>query len=116
VNAGHEPPAIVGAQGGIRARLAPSGPALGLLPALEFTVVSERLDAGDTLFVYTDGVVDARDPQDEPFGEDRLMALLQTGGVSAAALLERIDGALSAHMTTAAQFDDVAMLATRRVA
>jgi hypothetical protein len=33
-----------------------------------------------------------------------------------ASLLERIDAALSAHITTAAQFDDVAMLATRRIA
>jgi phosphoserine phosphatase RsbU/P len=115
VNAGHEPPAIVDAGGRVRSRLAPTGPALGLLPELEFGVASERLHAGETLFAYTDGVVDARDPQDEPFGEDRLMALLQTDAAPAARLLERIDTALSAYIGTAAQFDDVAMLATRRV-
>ena len=115
VNAGHEPPVIVDAGGRVRARLAPTGPALGLLPELEFGVASERLHAGETLFAYTDGVVDARDPQDEPFGEDRLMALLQTDAAPAARLLERIDAALSAYIGTADQFDDVAMLATRRV-
>ena len=114
VNAGHELPAVVTASGRVRARLAPTGPALGLMPDLEFAVATERLALGETLFVYTDGVVDARDPQDEPFGEDRLMALLQTDGAPASALLDRIDAALSAHITTAAQFDDVAMLATRR--
>jgi serine phosphatase RsbU (regulator of sigma subunit) len=116
VNAGHEPPAIVDAAGRVRARLAPTGPALGLMPDLEFAVASERLAAGETLFAYTDGVVDARDPQDEAFGEDRLMALLQLDGTSAAGLLERIDQALSAHIGTAEQFDDVAMLATRSTA
>ena len=114
VNAGHEPPAIIGADGALRARLGPTGPALGLMPDLEFGVESERLVAGETLFAYTDGVVDARDIQDEPFGEERLMALLASEGTAAAGLLDRIDAALSAHITTADQFDDVAMLATRR--
>ena len=116
VNAGHEHPVVVDAGGRVRARLAPTGPALGLMPDLEFAVASERLAAGETLFAYTDGVVDARDPGDEPFGEDRLMALLQTDGAPAAALLARIDAALSAYIGAAEQFDDVAMLAARRVA
>jgi len=116
VNAGHEPPAIIGAGGALRARLAPTGPALGLMPDLAFAVATVTLAAGETLFAYTDGVVDARDTGDEPFGEERLMALLASQDTMAAALLERIDAALRAHVTTAAQFDDVAMLATRRSA
>jgi sigma-B regulation protein RsbU (phosphoserine phosphatase) len=115
VNAGHEPPAIIGS-GGVRARLQPTGPALGLMPDLPFAVQSERLAAGETLFAYTDGVVDARDPADGPFGEERLMALLHSDATAAERLLERIDAALSAHITTVPQFDDVAMLATRRMA
>ena len=114
VNAGHEPPAIVDAGGRVRARLAPTGPALGLMPELEFGVASELLAAGDTLYAYTDGVVDARDLQDEPFGEDRVMALLQAEGTPTGGLLERIDAALTAHIGTAEQFDDVAMLVARR--
>ena len=116
VNAGHEPPAIIGGGGALRARLAPTGPALGLMPDLAFAVASETLAAGETLFAYTDGVVDARDTGDGPFGEERLMALLASESTMAAGLLERIDAALRAHVTTAAQFDDVAMLATRRSA
>ena len=116
VNAGHELPAIVDAAGRVRARLAPTGPALGLMPDLEFVVAREQLGAGETLFAYTDGVVDARDPRDEPFGEDQLMALLQADGTGpAAGLLERVDAALDAHIGTAEQFDDVAMLGARRL-
>jgi serine phosphatase RsbU (regulator of sigma subunit) len=114
VNAGHELPAVVDASGRVRARLAPTGPALGLMPDLEFVVASEQLGAGETLFAYTDGVVDARDPRNEPFGEDRLMALLGTDGAGVAGLLQRIDADLDAHIGTAEQFDDVAMLAIRR--
>jgi hypothetical protein len=44
------------------------------------------------------------------------MALLQTDGARAADLLARIDAALSAYIGAAEQFDDVAMLAARRVA
>jgi hypothetical protein len=44
------------------------------------------------------------------------MSLLRLEPGPAASLLERIDAALSAHITTAAQFDDVAMLAMRRSA
>jgi serine phosphatase RsbU (regulator of sigma subunit) len=116
VNAGHEPPAIIDAGGALRARLGPTGPALGLMPELAFGVASERLAAGETLFAYTDGVVDARDPQDGPFGEERLMELVQSDAMTAASLLDRIDDALNAHIITAAQFDDVAMLAARRTA
>ncbi|HKP15841.1 MAG TPA: PP2C family protein-serine/threonine phosphatase, partial [Gemmatimonadaceae bacterium] len=101
---------------GVRARLQPTGPALGLLPELPFGVQREQLASGETLFAYTDGVVDARDPADGHFGEERLMELLQRDATSAEGLLGRIDEALSAHITTAAQYDDVAMLVTRRTA
>ena len=116
VNAGHEPPAVLGVGGVLRARLAPTGPALGLMPDLEFGVCTQQLAPGETLFAFTDGVTDARDPRDDAFGEERLMALLQAEGMPAAALLERVDAALSGYIATALQFDDVAMLATRRVA
>jgi serine phosphatase RsbU (regulator of sigma subunit) len=115
VNAGHEPAVVVDAGGRVRARLAPTGPALGLMPGLDFAVDTERLAAGDTLFAYTDGVVDARDPHDAPFGEDRMLALLQAADIPTSALLARVDSALSAHIGAAEQFDDVAMLATRRL-
>ena len=50
------------------------------MPDLAFGVGNEQLAAGETLFAYTDGVVDARDIQDGPFGEERLMALLASEG------------------------------------
>ena len=116
VNAGHELPVIVAADGRVRGRLAPTGPAVGLMPELEFGVRSERLASGETLFAFTDGVTDARDGSETAMGEERLLELLDGDAGSAPALLARVDAAISAYIADAAQFDDVAMLAVRRTA
>ncbi|MEO8561501.1 MAG: SpoIIE family protein phosphatase [bacterium] len=114
VNAGHEPPVLLAADGRVRGRLAPTGPAVGLMPDLEFNVGRAQLASGETLFAFTDGVVDARDPHDASFGESRLLALLSERAAPAHELLARVDAALSGHIGDGAQFDDVAMLAARR--
>jgi serine phosphatase RsbU (regulator of sigma subunit) len=115
VNAGHELPAVLGADGAVRARLAPTGPAVGLMAELPFGVARECIGRGEMLVAYTDGVVDARNPAEEPYGEERLMALLVDGGPTAQGLIERVDCALGSFIADAAQFDDVAMLAARRI-
>jgi serine phosphatase RsbU (regulator of sigma subunit) len=114
VNAGHELPVVLAADSRARARLAPTGPALGLMPGLSFAAATETLAAGETLFAYTDGVVDARNAGEDAYGEERLMAMLEQGG-DASALLARVDAALDAHAAGAPAFDDVAMLAARRL-
>jgi serine phosphatase RsbU (regulator of sigma subunit) len=116
VNAGHELPAMLGADGAVRTRLAPTGPAVGLMPELTFGVARDCIGRGETLVAYTDGVVDARNATEESYGEERLMALLSEGAATARTLIERVDAALGAFMGDAAQFDDVAMLAARRIA
>jgi sigma-B regulation protein RsbU (phosphoserine phosphatase) len=115
VNAGHELPALLDAGGAVRARLAPTGPAVGLMAELPFGVARECIGRGETLVAYTDGVVDARNSAEESYGEERLMALLAEGGATAQTLIERVDSTLGAFIADAAQFDDVAMLAVRRI-
>ena len=114
VNAGHELPVVLDAGSRVRARLAPTGPALGLMPGLSFAAATETLSPGETLFAFTDGVVDARTVGEDAYGEERLMAMLEQGG-DASALLTRVDAALDAHTAGAPAFDDVAMLAARRL-
>ena len=115
VNAGHELPALLGADGAVRTRLAPTGPAVGLMAGLPFGVARECIGRGETLVAYTDGVVDARNPAEESYGEDRLMGLFADGGATAQGLIERVNSALGAFIADAAQFDDIAMLAARRI-
>jgi hypothetical protein len=61
-----------------------------------------------------DGAIDARRAQDAaPFSEERMYALFE-GAETAAALLERICGALDEHVGSGERFDDVTLLAVRR--
>ena len=59
-NGGHEAPVVLAADGQVRACLDATGPAVGLMPGLAFRVAEGRLDAGEQLLAFTDGVVDAR--------------------------------------------------------
>jgi len=116
VNAGHESPAIAGAVGGtVRARLAPTGPAVGLLPGLAFGFARETLARGEALLAFTDGVTDARAADGALFGEERLLPLIG-GADGAAGLVARVRHAIHAHAGEEAPFDDVTMLAVSRAA
>jgi phosphoserine phosphatase RsbU/P len=115
VNAGHDPPVLAGA-GGVRAVLEPTGPALGLMPGLEFQARTATIEPGETLLAYTDGVIDARSPSGAAFGEDRLLALAPRFGGAAGALLAGIDAALSEHTAQGAPYDDITLLAVSRSA
>jgi phosphoserine phosphatase RsbU/P len=114
VNGGHDPPLITGPDG-IRTTLAPTGPAVGLMPGLPFTVRREVLAPGETLVAYTDGVTDSRSASGDLFGEDRFAALAAAGrDGSAGALLASIEAALEKHSAGTAPFDDVTLLAVKR--
>jgi serine phosphatase RsbU (regulator of sigma subunit) len=112
VNCGHNPP-IVRRANGDQTRLPPTGPALGLIHDARFELGSETLRDGDLLFLYTDGVPEAKSADGEFFGEERLHATLVEPG-PAADVVERFTRAVTAHAGTAAQFDDVTMLGLRR--
>ncbi|MBW4427856.1 MAG: PP2C family protein-serine/threonine phosphatase [Nostoc desertorum CM1-VF14] len=114
VNGGHEPPIIFGANG-IKARLKPTGPAVGMMPDREFGIDQIQLEPDDILVAYSDGVTDARNPKREFFGEEKLLSLLQQPAFSATAALDRIEASVYAHIGDADQFDDITMLALHRV-
>jgi serine phosphatase RsbU (regulator of sigma subunit) len=114
INAGHDPPAIISSTGVIKERLTPTGPAMGMLPDMDFDILQVSLEPGDTLMTFTDGVTDARDPNGEFFSKEGLLALLEQPTPSAQTLLDRIENSLRAHIADADQFDDITMLAVRR--
>ena len=116
INGGHNPPVIVGPTGLIKAHLMPTGPLVGIFPDVDFGIKSVTLEPGDLLLTFTDGVLDARDLEDELFGEERLLSLVAEPASSVAALLDRIMADLHAHIGEADQFDDITMLAVRRAA
>jgi sigma-B regulation protein RsbU (phosphoserine phosphatase) len=108
---GHPPALIVRADGRVDA-FESTGPLLGIGDLDEIGDVGTRLDHGDALVLYTDGVIEARRDR-VMFGEDGLRALLEgLGGASADEIADAILAATVAHAGTLE--DDVAILVVRR--
>jgi sigma-B regulation protein RsbU (phosphoserine phosphatase) len=111
INGGHNPPALLSADGALEL-LQPTGPAVGILPGSSFTIGQLWMQPGDVLFLYTDGVTEARAADGEFFGEERMIGVLRERPVrSAVELLDRMDAALFHHMGPADQYDDITMMA-----
>jgi sigma-B regulation protein RsbU (phosphoserine phosphatase) len=116
INAGHNPPYLVGPTGIVKADLVPTGPAAGLFANVVFNIQQVTLEPGDLLATFTDGVTEARDPNGDFFGEERLLSLLKQPAPSASEHLDRIEASLQAYTAGASQLDDITMLAVMRVA
>lgn len=75
-NAGHNPPYVLRGNGDIEPVPPTGGMALAILEDAEFAEAHLRFGPGDGLFMFSDGVTEAFDPQAQMFGEERLEALL----------------------------------------
>jgi sigma-B regulation protein RsbU (phosphoserine phosphatase) len=112
VRAGHDLPILL--RGGEVHQLRGDGMPLGF-PEMDELYLSREtieLQPGDRLVLYTDGLSDAVSPDGRAFGRERLIALLRSmAEVATADLCDAIFAELAAHQGTAAQFDDMSMLA-----
>ena len=115
INGGHDPLYILGDDNGIRDRLGPTGPAVGVQPDANLEIRTTKLNPGEILFGCTDGVTEARAQDDTFFGEKRLLSILQSGNDSAQGLLDKISSHLKSHIDNGEQFDDITMLALKRL-
>lgn len=110
--AGHPPPILVKASGMLRTGIG-GGLPLGLFEDAEPAVEEFDLDAGDTLFLYSDGVLDAANADGDDFGSDRLAeTLVAFAGESVTDLVSRVEAAILAFSGGDLR-DDVSMLAVR---
>jgi sigma-B regulation protein RsbU (phosphoserine phosphatase) len=71
-NAGHNPPLVVRADGTV-ARLSEGGMVLGVFPESAYEQADVQIGPGDRLIFYTDGITEARSPEGEEYGDDRLV-------------------------------------------
>ncbi len=113
VNAGHNPPFVVRAGGGVE-RLEATGVPLGMFDGMHHDEQRTPVAPGDLLFFYTDGIVEAFDPQGEQYGTERLEELLATvkrSGVDA--VLARVDDAVRAFRAGTEPSDDATMMVLR---
>lgn len=113
-NAGHPFPMILHSQTGQIEELRKGGMPLGLFPECSYEQGETRLDPGDTLLLYTDGVTEAANAAEEEFSERRLRALLMAHHeADPHHLVETIYTNVSAFMTFPPR-DDAAMLVVQR--
>ncbi len=112
INGGHEPLFVINSSG-IKSRLAPTGPAVGVMPDSRFNIQQINLEPGDVLVGYTDGVTEARSPGDEAFSRRRLQTLLEQPFNTANDVLDRVKSDLFSFIDIAPRHDDVTMLAVQ---
>jgi serine phosphatase RsbU (regulator of sigma subunit) len=114
INAGHNPPLIGRADGTIE-QLASGGLPLGLMGFAEYEVGHVNLEAGDVLVVYSDGVTEANNLNEDEFGIDRLQEVVQKHvSQSASRIRDRVESALSAFTGTAAPNDDITLVIVKK--
>lgn len=114
VNAGHDIPFLMNQEGGLACALQPTGPALGLMADMLFEYEIVDINQGETLFIYTDGVIDARNTVGEPFSEKTLLGSLESPFPSALSMVTQVELNIRQHIQKTPQFDDIAMLCVRR--
>jgi sigma-B regulation protein RsbU (phosphoserine phosphatase) len=114
INAGHVPPVLSHADGS-QELLFPSGPIIGVIENLSFEKRTTRLDQGDLLLLYTDGVTEATDMDHRLFGIERLQGLLHCNDCAPSELLRSIETHLIAYSGKSPFSDDVTMLAIKRL-
>ena len=113
-NAGHNPPIIGdGENGGEFLDMIPNAP-IGLLPGLEYE--GEEIDSikGRPLFIYTDGLNEAENPEQEQFGDDHLLDILRsTHFDNTQQVIETLKTEVEKHRNGAEPNDDLTMMCLR---
>jgi sigma-B regulation protein RsbU (phosphoserine phosphatase) len=110
VNAGHNPPILLGRDGSMR-ELTVGGMVLGLFAGAEYEAETFKLKPDDHLVLFTDGVVEARNTAGEEFGQERLESLLQTNAqATSPEILARLQEAVLSFSANAPQHDDITLM------
>ena len=111
VNAGHEKPAIRRRNGEYELISGRHGLPLAAMEGTKYRDVEYTLNRGDSLFVYTDGVTEATDGNNELFGEKRLTEALNLNpGAMPKDTIDTVDRVISEFVGDVPQFDDITML------
>ena len=112
-SAGH-PGLLVGSKGNVL-RLGSTGPPLGAFPSIEYSESSALLESGDTLILFTDGIIEATNPADEEFGTERLAEIVASNRHAELGTVTRtIENALEEFVEGAPYADDRTLLLLRK--
>ena len=92
-----------------------SGMPLGIAPDQQFEELVVRLQPGESLLFYTDGITEAMDSRDELFGKHRLMQAVSACGAPARELVKALVTSVELFGDSSPQRDDICITAVRRV-
>ena len=110
-NAGHEYPAIRRVGGQYELLHDKHGFVLAGMEGSRYREYEITLEKGDSLFVYTDGVPEATNAENELFGTDRMLeALNQNPDAASEEVIREVQKAMEVFVKQAPQFDDITML------
>ena len=110
-NAGHNPPLLKRADGTFEYLKTRAGFVLAGMEGVRYRVGEIAFSQGDRLFLYTDGVTEATNTQNELFGEDRLLEFMnKNSSIDATKLLPKLKKDIDKFVGEAPQFDDITML------
>jgi phosphoserine phosphatase RsbU/P len=114
VNAGHNPPFIIEKNGKL-SRLEVSGFCLGMFPSVVYEVKQTTLDVGDMAVLFTDGITEGRNTDNQEFGEEGLTQLLKKNAKQPAAkIVEKVCHELASFTTGATPMDDMTFIVIKR--
>ena len=88
---------------------------LGIQMEAAYSAAEVTLAPGDWLVIFTDGLVEAENQVGEPYGEDRLLGVLQSGATaSPEILLQRMIAEVNAFVGATPQHDDITLMVLKR--
>lgn len=111
VNAGHNPPIIYHPKTGTFFELPLTGIAVGVMPDAEYEQKEIELHSGDIIVLYTDGVTEAINEQNEMFGEMRLKNIIENNTLnSVEQIISTIIDEVNVFAGNQPQFDDITLM------
>jgi serine phosphatase RsbU (regulator of sigma subunit) len=112
INAGHLPPLLIRADE--TERLDGGGPVLGLLPSAQYRSGETRVAAGDLLVIFSDGIEEATNQDDEEFGEERISRIVrQNADLPPRLICDAIVGGIGKFLGDLKPHDDQTLLIVR---
>ena len=116
-NAGHNSPVIVKSNGKVEMLPVSENCMVGAVEGVTYSNTQARLEIGDTLLMYTDGVNEAMNEAFEEYGDERMMRLLATqSGNDCQTIIDQQLADVKAFAGNAAQSDDITLMALKRKA
>jgi len=114
-NAGHNPPYKVTANGQVY-DLTIGGIVLGMMPEMAYQTETIKMEPNDRIVMFTDGITESMDANEEEFGENRVKKIIQEDvNLSAQALLDRIVNEAKQFSAEYMENDDITLVVLRKL-